>query len=801
MSPELNGQFIKLVERAVSWLTAEIGEWKSALNQAWNVEKPRRGRLQRLYRTALTDGHLTAAVEKRQMRVTGQSFRLVNADGTENEELTALFKRRWFLNFMEEALTVVTHGACLIVLTPPRKRGELPGFKLVPREHYVPESKAVIEDLSNDDRLIVLDQPQHEPWCMHLGNARELGLLYKAVPYVVFKNASSTAWAEYADLFGQPIRKATVPPNMTAQQLMQIDQQLEKMGRSAYIRLPNGVNFDLTSASGRSGIEVFKERGEYCNHEMSKLVEGQTMTSDQGSSKSQGEVHEATAELYMYRDRTWLEFTVNEDLLPILAFHGFKTEGVRLVWADESKPDFEKQLQADRWLVETFDIDPAWFAEKYGAPIKGFKKAIPAKPQAKAKKRRPAGVRGAATLAKLQHSHPPCGRCSGGRQAAILAADPNLDALRQIIERIARDVHSGTLPDGVVPPDLLLNTGSLYQTAIDGEAGGGSPDWNSPDQAALEFLRSDAWEFAGARSTTELAVIRDLLIDGDGKRREWSAFRQEVLATNKDYFEPWLRTEFDHAQVSAVAASQWLQIDGDKDVFPNLRYETVGDDRVREAHEGLDGIIRPVDDPFWDTAYPPNGWRCRCDVSQEDDMATLTSEGDANAAAELAVGDQFRDNVGKSLSIFPAGHPYFDQGTPGGFKALGLPGTAATARVKFADLTSEALDRWHSALPEHAGQRQATVGGRMASVGRSIVDALIAGGEAQAAAPLVEAVAPAEVWAERSEDSVILRMIWFTDGKATTATIVCDRESVSVADISRWTDGHVDTMRKGVLSK
>lgn len=46
--------------------------------------------------------------------------------------------------------------------------------------------------------------------------------------------------------------------------------------------------------------------------------------------------------------------------------------------------------------------------------------------------------------------------------------------------------------------------------------------------------------------------------------------------------------------------------------FPYLRYSAVHDSRTRPVHLALDGLIYPIDHPFWDTWYPPNGFQCRC---------------------------------------------------------------------------------------------------------------------------------------------------------------------------------------------
>lgn len=45
-------------------------------------------------------------------------------------------------------------------------------------------------------------------------------------------------------------------------------------------------------------------------------------------------------------------------------------------------------------------------------------------------------------------------------------------------------------------------------------------------------------------------------------------------------------------------------------------YVTAGDDRVRLSHEALDGVRLPKEDPRWDTIMPPNGYNCRCIVTE-----------------------------------------------------------------------------------------------------------------------------------------------------------------------------------------
>ena len=81
-----------------------------------------------------------------------------------------------------------------------------------------------------------------------------------------------------------------------------------------------------------------------------------------------------------------------------------------------------------------------------------------------------------------------------------------------------------------------------------------------------------------------------------GKRR-WRA--RVILNTNKR---------------AAYSAGRWAQLQRVKSRRPYLIYMTVGDGRVREEHNAWRMHVAHIDDPFWLTHYPPNGWECRCYV-------------------------------------------------------------------------------------------------------------------------------------------------------------------------------------------
>lgn len=72
------------------------------------------------------------------------------------------------------------------------------------------------------------------------------------------------------------------------------------------------------------------------------------------------------------------------------------------------------------------------------------------------------------------------------------------------------------------------------------------------------------------------------------------------------------RVIYDTNLRTARMAGRWAQYQRVKDRRPYLQYQTAGDARVRLEHAAWDNLVLPVDDPWWETHYPPNGWGCRC---------------------------------------------------------------------------------------------------------------------------------------------------------------------------------------------
>lgn len=134
-------------------------------------------------------------------------------------------------------------------------------------------------------------------------------------------------------------------------------------------------------------------------------------------------------------------------------------------------------------------------------------------------------------------------------------------------------------------------------------------------------LKTNILEFSAFKEASFRNSLVELIND-TSKLPTWSEFRKQALTTSQLYNVNWLQTEFDQTVATANMAHKWQEFQDTKDLYPNLKYVTVGDKRVRDKHKKWDGFIAPIDHPIWKKLLPPNDWGCRCDVIPTDESPT-----------------------------------------------------------------------------------------------------------------------------------------------------------------------------------
>lgn len=242
-----------------------------------------------------------------------------------------------------------------------------------------------------------------------------------------------------------------------------------------------------------------------------------------------------------------------------------------------------------------------------------------------------------------------------------------IDLSKKRLDEIFKGIWTGRIQATNLPVDLYTAIALLLEKGLFSGFGGTlqSYDLNSPDLDVLKALRKNTYFFSAAKTFQEVKATQAFIFTPDGFRRSFTDFKKDAEKVMDVFNEAWLETEYNTTIAAAQSAAEWIDIQEDKDIFPLLRYVTQKDENVRHSHRSLDGIVKPVNDPFWRNNMPPNGWNCRCHVEQLEEGDTpetkLTEErqDQVNAATD----DLFKVNFARDKVVFKEDgryqHEYF----------------------------------------------------------------------------------------------------------------------------------------------
>jgi len=232
------------------------------------------------------------------------------------------------------------------------------------------------------------------------------------------------------------------------------------------------------------------------------------------------------------------------------------------------------------------------------------------------------------------------------------------------IEDLINSVYGGSISPSKLPVNIYKEITRRLTAGVAAGFGGDVTqfDTGSRNLDLLEHFNHNVAIFSGAK-THQQVVDMTKEVFKDGTKVPFGEFKDSARKIFDTYNKDWLLTEYNMANNSALSGRQWLDITRNADIFPGLKYSTVGDGRVRHDHAVLDGTIKPVNDPFWSRYYPPNDWGCRCTVEQITESELKQHETpDADVerlTKEYKPSKLFDGNVGIDKIIWQPEHPYF----------------------------------------------------------------------------------------------------------------------------------------------
>ena len=688
-NPETLRVMQNLVVRQSRVQSADVNAWREAVNSA---KRGDRTKLYDLYENLMADAFLSRAVEKRIEAITNAELTFIR-NGKSVEEVDDLIDTPEFEELLRELILSKGWGKSVVevrfdpdfnIFSFPRKH-----IKIRDSDKRMSDHKKFIATRETD--LNGYDYTGDEN-IIEAGGDYDLGFLFRAAVYVIYKRGGFGDWAQFVEIFGMPflIGKYNGFDTNARDRLFEA---LQTIGSNTKAAIPAEADIEVRENKSNGSAELYREFRGACNEEILIAVLGNTMTTVDGASRAQGEVHKQTEENVHQSDRRFVQRILNRRLLPMLIEKGLDVAGGYFVFPDAGE-NLTVRERIDLALTirrEGIPVSNDYIYEVSGIPKpeekeeeseekkeeekKGEKpKETPKKEENPDKTEKEDEKEEKESLIDLELLSAPQRsfftklfdffveapakttgeikgigvslKCSitGKINLADKGEDPYLIDVKKLFNQALKAVYGSGENIPVVEKNLFDITNNALQAGIETEFGKAGLEFGKKNEAFINEFKKNAAVFAAFKNHGQTKEIVGLLTDENGNLRSFSEFRKRALAISKDYNENWLRTEYNTAVRSARSAVNWKKYEETADLYPNLEYLESLAPNKRGSHLEYVGTILSINHPWWDLHMPPSDWNCQCRVKPTDKPETKVPGGEDPDPV-------FRNNPGKTAEF------------------------------------------------------------------------------------------------------------------------------------------------------
>lgn len=374
---EVKKAVIELIEQTKFLTKQDHARWRAAWQRAISVEYPNRVDLNAVYRDIEIDNHLKGVIGQIVTEVLQKEYMVVDRDTDAEIPLAKkVFEdKQWFIDFCGYVIASFFWGYRLVqpgnvIVDETTGVQKFDDMDILDEDHVIPDHHVFVENKGDHySNGIDYTEPPYNNMLIGIGNRKNLGLYNAVAPNALSKKNVLAFWDKFSEIFGMPLRigktSSTNPKDRN-----DIAEMLKKMGAAAWGMFPDGTEIEIKETTRGDAWMVYDKRVERANSEMSKAIVHQTMTTDNGSSKSQGEVHlKIQGKVIEYFARS-LRICVNDQLIPFMIRNGFTgLDKAKFKFDETIEYTVEEQLKIEELLLKYFDIEPKYFIEKYNVPV------------------------------------------------------------------------------------------------------------------------------------------------------------------------------------------------------------------------------------------------------------------------------------------------------------------------------------------------------------------------------------------------------------------------------------------------
>lgn len=543
-------------------ISYEINDVKMAITTATMPEKADRARLIAIYDYIMQDAHLSSQVRVAIDKVISEPFALYR-NGKPDLEASKMLESSWFEELVNHIIEAEFYGFSLAELYVNNDMSI--EETLILRQCVQPDLRLLLPDGTIHGRIIPYGDSLDELSLIQFGAPLDLGVLQKAAYNVLWKFYARSDWSRASEKFGMPVLWIQADTNQDAE-LDRLEQKAAGFGSDGYIVTQAGDKVNIVERTGQDIHKIYLENIRYCDEQISKLINGQTGTSDTKAWTGSSEVQERLLEDINYARMRRVKYAINNQVLPYLIKKGFaQLAGLEFDYRTIKEPKTAKPAPE---VKDTPEPKKKSLNRDYNDEL--------------------------TTLYFGRHGENcdchdvplPVQRLSLSRKTDIN------NAIGLLLDSGKPSAHPGLF--NLYFNDYVKAINQVFPQGVN-------------DDLAHRFKLNMA-EFA-AHKAYKMSV--ELLKAGPVKRaaitRKYERFHQAEITT---------------VTARARTARQWEQFEEERDLFPNLTWIRTRSANPRELHLSYVGLTLPMNHEFWKNNQPGNLWNCKCDWETSDEPAS-----------------------------------------------------------------------------------------------------------------------------------------------------------------------------------
>lgn len=350
-----------------------LNKWKNAVAAASDPHTPSKTALAELYDNFLLDNHLRSVIDSRILHVQRSAFKLIDADGIENKEVTELITKPW----MEELIKLIVMskftGVTLIEIYDLNNKGELKNINPIPMEHFNAE-RGIITREPDDESGWEYNEPQFKNYYLQIGKNNDLGMLERLGPIVLAKKLALGAYLDYVEKYGVPPLFITTDRE-DAGRLDQLIEAAENFKSNAFMVGRGQEKFEIGNPPSGS-TDPFIPLMDYANQEISKAILGGSALVDEKSYVGSVDQQYKLAKDRFESDKLLFKYIFNEEVIPRLINLSpvyQPLESYTFEWDNTESLDIKDIIDAIDKIGRVVEIDPEYIEEITGIRVLGPK--------------------------------------------------------------------------------------------------------------------------------------------------------------------------------------------------------------------------------------------------------------------------------------------------------------------------------------------------------------------------------------------------------------------------------------------